>query len=292
MFTAEFDVVSIDKNKNQSPKKLAIYEVEINHEPIISHTFERIEAFDMLSFSQNPVFYVAHNVVIKKALAVIQNLLRIQNNALNGIAPQAKIYMAICDRQLCGIAVSNIPKITKEGTIIYSKRNHSQETELDWLATWPLKSGQKVKGVGKLLLSYVYDFVREANFESLYIRAMDPKLTNAVSFYCSMGCTKAGPLIPYESPGMPVEIDRMLDPEHKPYTGTTVPMEINSETASAIARETFNKFKPVKLADTYPNPKTIYDFYDITPKKLLLKDIFSPYSAFKKIALAISLKAI
>lgn len=292
MFAAEFDVFAIDENKNKTPKKLAIYEVKTEHEPIISHAFKRVDAFDMLSPNQNILFYVSHNIVIKKALEDIKKLLIMQGNAPGGLASKPKIYMAICDKQLCGVAVANIPKITKDGEIAYSCRNRPSETELDWLVTWPLRSGQKIRGVGKLLLSYIYDFARESNYESLYIRAVEPKLTNAVLFYYSMGCSKNGALIPYEYPGIPIEIVMILDPKHKPYTGTTVPIEISVKNASNKANDIFNEFKPIKLSDTLPIPQNIYDFYDIKPKIFLARDIFSPYTLFKKIALAISLKVI
>ena len=293
MFTAEFDVFSIDKNKNLTTKKLAIYEVKTSQEPIISHAFKRVMAFDMLPPDKNAIFYVSHNIVIKKALEEIIKLLRMQANVPSGLASKAKIYMAICDRQLCGVAVANVPKITNNGEIVHSCRNNPSETELDWLVTWPLTSGQKVKGVGKLLLSYVYDFVRESDFKLLlYIRAMEPRLTNAVAFYVSMGCTKSGHLIPYELPGMPIEIIRILDPKYKRYTGQTVPMEISAKNASDKAKAIFNEFKPIKLADTHPSLQDLYDFYDIKPKIFLLKDILSLHTVFEKIALAIALKFI
>lgn len=292
MFTAEFDVVAIDKNKNQAPKKLTICEVKLVHAPIINHAFKRIMAFDMLPPDENVFFYVSHNIVIKKALEDIKKLLTMQTNAPNGLASNAKIYMAICDRQLCGVSIANIPKVTKDGEITYSCRNRPSETELDWLVTWPLRSGQKIRGVGMLLLSYVYHFVRESDYKSLYIRAVEPKLANAVAFYSSMGCTKAGHMIPYEYPGIPIEIVMILDPKHKPYKGLTVPMEISSKNASDKAKDTFNEFNPIKLADACPCPEDFYDFYDIKSKTFLVKDIFSPYKMFKKIALAISLKII
>lgn len=292
MFAAEFDVVAIDKNNNQVPKKVAIYEVKLIHAPIINHAFKRVNELDMLSHDPNVVFYVSHNIVIKKALEDIKKLLMMQTNAPNGLASNAKIYMAICDRELCGVSIANIPKVTKDGEITYSCRNIPTETELDWMVTWPLRSGQKIKGVGKLLLSYVYDFVIESNYKSLYIRAVEPKLTNAVSFYRSMGCSKYGISIPYEYPGIPIEIVMILDPEHKPYRGLTVPMEISSEDASDKASDIFNQFTPIKLANNCPNSEDLYDFYDIKSKAFLVKDVFSPYTLFKKVALAISLKII
>lgn len=294
MFSAEFDVISLDKNKNQASKKVVIYEVKPEHESVISHAYKRVLAFDILPPDKNVIFYVSHNIVIKKALEEIQKLLRMQANAPSGLASKSKIYMAICDRQLCGVAVTNVPKITKNGEIVHSCRNNPSEAELDWLVTWPLITGQKVKGVGKLLLSYVYDFLRESNFKSLllYIRAMEPVLTNAVAFYLSMGCTKSGHPIPYELPGMPIEIIRILDPKYKRYTGLTVPMEISRKNAADKAKAIFKEFKPIKLADKSLNLQDLYNFYDIKSKAFLLKDIFSPYKMFEKIALAISLKVI
>lgn len=292
MFTAEFDVVSVDKNNKQTPKKLAIYEVKPCHEPIINHAFQRIKSLDMLSHSEKIVFYVSHNIVIKKALEEIKKLLSMQTNAPNGLAPKAKIYMAICDKQICGVAVTNVPKITKDGEIVNSCRSHSSETELDWLVTWPLNSREKVKGVGRLLLSYVYDFAQESDFKSLYIRAMEPKLTNAVLFYKSMECVRTGQLIPYEAPDRPIEIVRILNPKYKPYTGITVPMEISTEKAADKSKAIFKEFNPVKLQEACPKSEDIYDFYIIKSKKSILKDIFSPYTIIKKLALLIALKVI
>lgn len=292
MFRAEFDVISIDKNKNQTPKKLVIYEVKPCHESIINHAFQRIKALDIMSHRENIIFYVSHNIVIKKALEEIKKLLMMQTNAPKGLASQAKIYMAICDKQICGVAVTNVPKITKDGEIVNSCRNHSSETELDWLVTWPLNSKEKVNGTGRLLLSYVYNFTQESNFKSLYIRAMEPKLTNAVLFYTSMGCAQTGQVIPYEAPDRPIEIVRILNPKYKPYTGITVPMEISAENAADKVKTIFNEFKHVKLEDASPKAENIYDFYIIKSKIFVWKDIFSPYTLIKKIILLIALKII
>lgn len=292
MFTAEFDVITIDKNKNQTQKKLTIYEVKPCHESIINHAVQRIKALDMLSHRENILFYVSHNIVIKKALEEIKKLLKMQTNAPNGLAPKAKIYMAICDKQICGVAVANMPKITKDGEIVNSCRNHSSETELDWLVTWPLNSREKVNGAGRLLLSYVYDFAQESNFKSLYIRAMEPKLTNAVLFYTSMGSTQTGQVIPYEAPDRPIEIVRILNPKYKRYTGITVPMEISAESAAEKAKTIFSTFNPVELPDICPKSEDLYDFYIIKSKIFLWRDIFSPYTLIKKIVLLIALKVI
>jgi hypothetical protein len=265
-------------------KKLTVYEAESKDKHFIKHTIHGLNSLDFLPTNQSIVNYVSHGVIIKKALVDIRRLLEMPDS----LAKKAKIFMAVCDRQLCGVAVCNIPKITPKNNIVFSNRNRPNETELDWLAAWPIcKSQQKIKGTGKILLAQVYDFIQSLDVKTLYIRSEQPKHTNATSFYKSMGCNEAGLAIPCEGIDRPIEITHKSNKkDFKPYTGLVIPMEISRDDAFKKAAQVSEEFFVTKLKPVSVNLEDTIDTKDKTETAFRVRNALSkPITTFKQYVL-------
>lgn len=275
--------VKVTEGSRSLYKKLTVYEAEPKDKSIIKHMLLKLASLKALPTKQNIYNYVSHGIIIKKALIEMDRLLDMKGTSSNNLADRAKIFMAVCDNQLCGVAVSNIPKVTHENNIVYSNRSRINETELDWLTTWPIsESQQKIKGTGKILLAHVFDFVQSLRANTMYIRSEHPKHTNATPFYKSMGCIETGPAIPCDEIGRPVDISRLSDKKEKLYSGLVIPMEISQDVAAKKASQVFEEFSRQKLKPDSVNPEEIIDFNDIRKEKLSL---FRPIASFKRLIL-------
>lgn len=132
-----------------------------------------------------------HNYIILKMIETTQKLLLFVQNVK--VQPPFRVYLAVSDRQPCGMAMVSMPKITQDFRTVFSSRDKPDETELDWFATWPLASGQKVPGVGKVLLAHVIEFARERGFNRLFVKAANQAQSDCLGFYKAMGFKETGP---------------------------------------------------------------------------------------------------
>ena len=100
---------------------------------------------------------------------------------------KAKIFLAVCNESPCGIIIGNASKTDKFGKVHYSSRkNHgTNETELDWLASW----NNNLKGVGKSLVGEFFHSLKKDGFKSVYVRSEIPSKSGARDFYENVGYT-------------------------------------------------------------------------------------------------------
>ena len=98
---------------------------------------------------------------------------------------KAKVLLAFCDEEPSAILVGNTLKIDKNGRFHYSSRkNHStDETELDWLATW----NKKILGEGKVIVCEFFHTLLKDGFKQCYVRSEVPEKSFALEFYKKMG---------------------------------------------------------------------------------------------------------
>lgn len=87
------------------------------------------------------------------------------------LSDESIIYMAVSDREPCGIAIGNTFKIEDDGRITRSIRGKEHETELDKIVTWsPEKSG-KISGLGKMLIEQLITRSQELpDTETMYVK--------------------------------------------------------------------------------------------------------------------------
>ena len=127
--------------------------------------------------------------IIDASTQMIKNILEKMSDTNNKI----KMFAAIHDGDICGLLVANVPKklpIT-ESTVYSSRHNPAKnETELDWLVTWNTKLNEKIKGIGKALVSEYFRTVKTDGFRDVYVRSEIPEYSYAVNFYESVGFEK------------------------------------------------------------------------------------------------------
>lgn len=98
---------------------------------------------------------------------------------------KAKVLLAFSDEEPSAILIGNTLKVDKNGNFHYSSRkNHStEETELDWLATW----NKKILGEGKVIVCEFFHSLLNDGFKQCYVRSEIPEKSFAKDFYNAMG---------------------------------------------------------------------------------------------------------
>ena len=98
---------------------------------------------------------------------------------------KAKVLLAFSEEEPSAILIGNSLKIDKNGFFHYSSRkNHSsEETELDWLATW----NKKILGEGKVIVCEFFETLLKDGFKQCYVRSEVPEKSFAMEFYKKMG---------------------------------------------------------------------------------------------------------
>ena len=98
---------------------------------------------------------------------------------------KAKVLLAMSEDEPSAILVGNTLKVDKNGNFHYSSRkNHSsEETELDWLATW----NKKILGEGKVIVCEYFRSLLKDGFKQCYVRSEVPEKSFAMEFYKKMG---------------------------------------------------------------------------------------------------------
>ena len=285
---AEYSVKSVDDQKKSAARKLIIYEAETKDITIFEHMSKNLNSLETVSPQNRIRNYLSHTIIIKRALDEALSLLKYNIKNPDSIAKHTPIYFAAADKQLCGIAITGIPKKSKNEEIVFSDRAKINDTELDWLTSWSIRPEQKIKGTGSILLSTVYDNLNSKPFQSLYIRSEHPKNTDAVKFYESMGCTQAGSPIPCDAKDRPLPITHT--PGEKKYSELIIPMEINRTKAILKTREIAAKYEQKLLETNSINPEDIIDFTITNGKAIQSKDLLNPVRLIKKSILFLFLK--
>lgn len=112
---------------------------------------------------------------------------------ISGKKNKIKMFAAVHDGDICGLLVANVPKkLPVSETTVHSSRHNpaKNETELDWLVTWNAKQNEKIKGVGKALVSEYFKTVKTDGFRDVYVRSEIPEHSYALRFYESIGFEK------------------------------------------------------------------------------------------------------
>lgn len=101
---------------------------------------------------------------------------------------KACIMLAMSGEDPSAILIGNTLKIDRNGNFHYSSRkNHStDETELDWLATW----NKKILGEGKVVVCEFFHSLLKDGFKQCYVRSEIPEKSFAMEFYRKMGFKK------------------------------------------------------------------------------------------------------
>lgn len=165
-------------NKTAKPKNVNII------------SFEKKDLNFIKSFRQNLDRYnylgSIRQTIIDSTTQMIEEILEKMPDEKNKI----KMFAAVHDGNICGLLVANIPKKSTIGnSTVYSSRHNpaKNETELDWLVTWNAKLNEKIKGIGKILVTEYFRTVKSDKFRDVYVRSELPELSYALNFYKSVG---------------------------------------------------------------------------------------------------------
>lgn len=235
----------------QCPEKLSkeviLYEIEPQDLLILKRLEKQVREETLLSDDNGENRKAAHYSILRYALTHAKRILRHRQEPSCQFQDTSVIYLAVADKQPCGLLIGNMPKINQCGQITYTYRDKlpDEETELDCMSTF----NRNIRGVGSVLLSHFYEFCRSLNFKTIYIRSDIPKESIAMRFYEKMGCSLAEPhTIPWQTKTGPVYVTTYLyDPYFKIYSGPIVPMEISVEDARQISEEQNLKFQYTPL---------------------------------------------
>lgn len=244
-------------NVQGSFHKVEVYELEPKDKPVLDQLEKRIQDKNLLPKDNGKNDKDTHYENLRCTIADAKGILRHRQDENISYADTSVVYMAVTDKKPCGLLIGNMPKLTQDGRITNTYRDKpiSQETELDWLMTWPLgELPDRLKGIGKILLSQFYSFCNQLTPtpRTIYIRSELAENSVAPDFYQSMGCkqTEAG-TIPWQTADGPVDvITHLYDPEYAPDPCPILPMEISLTKATQVAKERQQEFqyRPLKRA--------------------------------------------
>jgi len=230
-------------------KKVTVYELEPGDMAVLNALEKSIAEQKLLPSDNGKNNKEWHYEDLKLTITDAQRILRHREDKKAPYKDTSVIYMAVADQTPCGILIGNMPKLGAKGiTTTYRDKPCNEETELDWLMTWPLGSLQdRIIGVGKALLTQFFSFCSSQNPvpKTIYIRAEDPEQTVATHFYKAMSCQEvSGGLKPWQTKDGPVDIvTHLYDPDFKPDESNVQPMEISSEKARTEAEKRQQEFK-------------------------------------------------
>lgn len=246
---AKFSINAVDELANITPKVVELFEAEPTDSFVFADAMEQIKSLDLMPNYPNRVHKLLHRIDASIILVECVSMLDKMKYASDPLFKKTKIFFGVSDGQLCGVTVANIPKIYSDNQIVFSTRAKPEETELDMLFTNLTLKREKLKGLGKILVAQVYDFFRNSDFNSLYIRSELPKTSPfALKTYESMGATTIGEPIAINLSGAP----RSLFSKNIAQLGEdndmlVQPMSIEKESAGNKASEIFSEFGRVSL---------------------------------------------
>ena len=168
-------------SKSAKPKNVTILALEKRDLDYIKSFRQNLDRFNYLT----PI----RQAIIDASTQMIRDILEKMSDEKNKI----KMFAAVHDGDICGLLVANVPKKlpVTENTVYSSRHNPAKnETELDWLVTWEPKIGEKIKGVGKALVSEYFRTVKSDKFRDVFVRSEIPEYSYALQFYESIGFEK------------------------------------------------------------------------------------------------------
>lgn len=169
---------------NNTTKNITIVSLEKKDADFINIFEEKYKNF----FQNDSIKQEIFNIIIKTIKGVFESYKTILN--------KAKILIAIHEDKPCGILIGNIPKIdTTTKTVLYSSRHNcgKNETELDWLITWPPNKNDKINGIGKALIGEYFNTVKKDKFKDVLVKSEVPENSYAQHFYESLGFKTISP---------------------------------------------------------------------------------------------------
>ena len=162
---------------NDKAKDVIVYQLEKKDIDYLRFISKNIEKF----YEKYEITDESTKQVVKEAFDAGAEILSEKNYK----EEKAKVLLAFSEEEPSAILIGNTLKIDKNGRFHYSSRkNHStDETELDWLATW----NKKILGEGKVIVCEFFHSLLKDGFKQCYVRSEIPEKSFAMEFYRKMG---------------------------------------------------------------------------------------------------------
>lgn len=171
---------SIEANKGQL-QGITIYQLEKSDRAAIDYLRDKTKREEAnIKANPNPdIALLNYCKVLKRTVKNAGKLLEATPEQFatysdkNGqpLRDESIIYMAVSDREPCGIAVGNTYKIENDGRITRSIRGEEHETELDKIVTWAPEKTGKISGLGKMLIEQLITRSQELpDTETMYVK--------------------------------------------------------------------------------------------------------------------------
>lgn len=231
------------KSAHGKPKvSLEVVELEKKDKKLIDYLLQHSDSFEAKG---NTTLDKERNLIFKQALADIQELFQQMYSFPKKYTKKTQIFLGVVNKEPCGLLVTNTPKVNQQGEILYSARGKKHEAEVDWLVTWPLKSGEYVQNEGKALLEHFFDSTKAKKYKSIFVRSAPPEKSLATIFYQKMGFRQAGERALWNAAGNSQELVKgnyqEVDNDY------IIPMEIDIYHAKKKASEISRKLKKKTL---------------------------------------------
>jgi ribosomal protein S18 acetylase RimI-like enzyme len=165
------------------PREISVVSIEKKDIVYINKLIDKITDFQHIE----PIRYS----ILISAINTIKQIL--SNNDKSFL--KTKMLMAVQSGKPCGFLVANMPKkILETDKIVYSSRHNpaKNETEIDWFVTWDPNRNERIKGIGKALISEYFKSVKSDKFKDVFVKSEIPEYSYAVDFYNSMGFERIG----------------------------------------------------------------------------------------------------
>jgi hypothetical protein len=179
----------LKRSEDSIPVKLHIVELEKKDKKLIDFL---VQNFDKFKAKKETPFDKERNLIFTQSLLDIQAIFRLLNTKKNKLAKKTKIFIGIVDKEPCGLIVANAPKVNNKGEVFYSVRNNKNESEIDWLVTWPIKTGEYIQNEGKALVAQLFHSTKAKNIKTIFVRSALPEKSTAIEFYKKMGFKQSG----------------------------------------------------------------------------------------------------
>lgn len=177
--TPSFGAIPLAEYKylNDKEKNVMVYQLEEKDADYLKYISDNIDGF----YKHHDIQDESTKQVVKEAVDAGIEILKDKHKSED----KTKILLALSDEEPSAILIGNARKIDKKGNLHYSSRkNHaSDETELDWLATW----NKKILGEGKVVVCEYFKTLAKDGFKNVYVRSEIPEKSFAMAFYSKMG---------------------------------------------------------------------------------------------------------
>lgn len=241
---ANFTTKAVDELGAAVPKVVSIFEAEPKDSFIFADAMAKMDKVDLIPSYESPFHKLIHKIDASITLGECVSMLDKMKSVSEPLFQKTKIFFGVSDGEFCGVAVANIPKISSDNQIVFSTRAKPGETELDMLFTNLTSKREKLKGLGKIFVAQVYDFFRDSDFNSLYIRSELPESSPfSLKTYESMGATAVGEPIAWKPSGYSRSLFSQNVTESSEYNDVLVqPMSIGKKSAARKVKEIFSQF--------------------------------------------------